>query len=184
MQSRSAPRRVVVTGGPGCGKTTILDHIKAHGYDVEPEAARILIQNQLQRDEPILPWTDRVAFDRLLLPVLRKGFERARPGQTIFYDRAVPDLIGWALYDGLDPSTYLGLAKQYLYDRTVYFVRGNPKHYQANVERPYTFAQVQSIHDRLLEGYGLAGYNVRIIPARETTRDTVIWLLSDLGLRS
>ena len=100
MQSKFNSRRVVITGAPGSGKTTILNYIKARGYHVEPEAARVVIQKQLQHENPVLPWTDRVAFDRLMLPVLREAFERARPRQIIFYDRGLPDLIGWACMKG------------------------------------------------------------------------------------
>src|SRR5262245_34039079 len=121
MQVKSSLRRVVITGAPGSGKTTILDYINARGYHVEPEAARMVIQRQLQRKNPVLPWTDRRAFDQLILPVLQESFERAPPGQTTFYDRGLPDLIGWALYEGLDPSFYLILTSQYRYEDTVYF---------------------------------------------------------------
>jgi predicted ATPase len=182
MQSKN-PRWVVIIGAPGSGKTTILNYIKASGYHVEPEAARVVIQKQLQQGNPVLPWTDRVAFDRLILPVLREAFERARPGQTVFYDRGLPDLIGWALYEGLDPSFYLTLAKQYRYEHTAYFALGDSS-YEANIERPYTFDQAQLIYENLVQGYRMAEYNVCSIPASKTGCQGASWLLSKLGLRS
>ena len=144
----------------------------------------MVIQKQLQQENPVLPWTDRTAFDRLILPVLRESFERARPGHTSFYDRGLPDLIGWALYEGLDPSFYLTLSNQYRYEDTVYFTATDRRSYETDIERPYTFDQAQSIHQNLLEGYRLAGYDVCAIPASETGSKAATWLLSRLGLRS
>mgnify|MGYP001996746728 CR=1 FL=1 len=40
-------KRFVVTGGPGGGKTTLLDALAARGHRVAPEAARRIIKKRL-----------------------------------------------------------------------------------------------------------------------------------------
>ena len=47
---RTMNRRFVVTGGPGGGKSTLLEALAERGYRVAPEAARRLI-GELEMDE-------------------------------------------------------------------------------------------------------------------------------------
>ena len=45
-------KRFVVTGGPGGGKTTLLDALAARGHRVAPEAARRIIKKRLAAGLP------------------------------------------------------------------------------------------------------------------------------------
>lgn len=52
------PKLYVITGGPGVGKTTLLDALKNKGLVVVPEDARRIIKEQMQANGEGLPWKD------------------------------------------------------------------------------------------------------------------------------
>ena len=60
-------RFVVITGGPGAGKTTLIDRLAAAGFGAKPEAGRAIIQDQLAISGPALPWLDPILFTELSL---------------------------------------------------------------------------------------------------------------------
>ena len=46
----------VVTGGPGSGKSTVIDALGRAGYARTIEAGRAIIEDQVAIDGPALPW--------------------------------------------------------------------------------------------------------------------------------
>ena len=60
-------RFIVVTGGPGSGKTTLVEALRAQGLAAMPEAGRAIIQDQVAIGGTALPWADRLAFSELML---------------------------------------------------------------------------------------------------------------------
>ncbi len=87
--------RFVVTGGPGFGKTTLLNELCGRGYSVCHEAARAEIDEQARRGSPLPPWERRPEFDRLIIPRMEADYPRDNCGRPCFYDRGFPDLMGW-----------------------------------------------------------------------------------------
>src|SRR3546814_11173921 len=57
----------VITGGPGSGKSTLIDALAVEGFDHMPEAGRAIIRDQVAIGGAALPWADRAAFAELLL---------------------------------------------------------------------------------------------------------------------
>ncbi len=47
MEDIGFDRRFVITGGPGSGKTTLIDALAGHGIFSMPEAGRSIIQDQV-----------------------------------------------------------------------------------------------------------------------------------------
>ena len=60
-------RLFVVTGGPGSGKTTLIDALAQAGCARSIEAGRGVIQDQVAIGGPALPWRDPQAFAELML---------------------------------------------------------------------------------------------------------------------
>src|SRR5437868_14782688 len=87
---------IVITGGPGSGKTSLIAALEAAGFDVTVEAGRAVIQDQVAIGGAALPWRDPAAFAELMLVWEMRSYHMARelPG-PVFFDRGVPDVLGY-----------------------------------------------------------------------------------------
>ena len=56
------PNFFVITGGPGVGKTTLLEALAKQGFPYVPEVAREIIREQASRNGDALPWANIPAF--------------------------------------------------------------------------------------------------------------------------
>ena len=62
-----AERFFVVTGGPGSGKSTLIDALERAGCARSVEGGRGIIQDQVAIGGTALPWSDPSAFAELML---------------------------------------------------------------------------------------------------------------------
>lgn len=53
---------IVFTGGPGAGKTSVIEQLKIQGFICAPETGRHVIQTQVANHGSALPWNDKQAF--------------------------------------------------------------------------------------------------------------------------
>jgi predicted ATPase len=112
-------RFVVITGGPGSGKSTLIDALERAGHRTSPEVGREIIQAQMAIGGRALPWIDPLLFAEMMLSWEMKSHhqEAARPG-TVFFDRGVPDVIGYLRLVGLPvPAHMMRAADLFRYDR-------------------------------------------------------------------
>lgn len=89
-------RRIVITGGPGSGKSTLIGLLKRAGHVTEPEAGRTIIREQTASGGDALPWADRVAFaERMAASDMAAHARHANAGGPVFFDRGLPDVAGY-----------------------------------------------------------------------------------------
>src|SRR3546814_17699538 len=92
----------IITGGPGSGKSSVINALAAEGFIHMPEAGRAIIQGQIDIGGNALPWADRDAFAALMLAWEMRSYREAKAlrGPVIF-DRGIPDVIGYLRLCGL-----------------------------------------------------------------------------------
>jgi len=89
-------RFIVVTGGPGSGKSTLIDALERAGFGRTLEAGRGIIQDQVAIGGRALPWVDPALFAEMMLELEMRSYCAARQqAGTIFFDRGVPDVAGY-----------------------------------------------------------------------------------------
>ena len=62
------PNFFVITGGPGVGKTTLLEALAKQGFPYVPEVAREIIREQASRNGDALPWVNIPAYTHPCFP--------------------------------------------------------------------------------------------------------------------
>ena len=83
----------VVTGGPGSGKTTLIEALARAGFTVAPEAGRGVICEQQAHGGRALPSVDPLAFAAAMLARDLASYDAHRDAAgPVFFDRGEPHL--------------------------------------------------------------------------------------------
>lgn len=99
-------RFFVLTGGPGAGKTTLIAALRARGFATTEEAGRGVIRQETGEGGAALPWLDREGFATRMFDWELSSYRQAqRQKGTVFFDRGLPDTIGYLRLEGLDVPT-------------------------------------------------------------------------------
>lgn len=159
-------RLFVLTGGPGAGKTTLLAALAAAGHVIAPEAGRAIIRDQLAIDGPALPWRERALFAELMLNFdLRSHREAQARGAPIFFDRGLPDSIGYLWLCGLPvPEHFDRAAQAFRYARIVFVAPPWREIYAQDAERKQDFAKAERTYEAVSAAYREHGYELVELP--------------------
>ncbi|KVN59307.1 ATPase [Burkholderia ubonensis] len=176
-----ARRFFVVTGGPGSGKSTLIDALERAGFARSQEAGRGVIQDQVAVDGPALPWRDRSAFAELMLGWEMRSHHLARQARgPVFFDRGVPDVIGYLRLSGLAvPAHAEAAARRFRYHRRVFIAPPWPDIYTQDAERRQDFAEAVRTCDAMVECYASYGYRLIELP-RASVKARVRFVLDAL----
>jgi predicted ATPase len=156
----------VVTGGPGSGKSSLVEALAAQGIATMPEAGRAIIRDQTAIGGDALPWADRVAFAGQMLgwELRSHGTARALPGPVVL-DRGIPDVIGYLRLCGLPVPAPAGRAATvFRYNRTVFIAPHWPEIYAQDAERKQDEAEAAATHAMMAQVYAELGYELVPLP--------------------
>ena len=159
-------RFFVLTGGPGSGKTTLIEALKAGGFATAPEAGRGIIRDQVAVGGPALPWQDRALFAELMLSwELRSWYAMGAEPGPVFFDRGVPDTIGYLRLCGLPvPDHIKNAAKQFRYARRVFIAPPWPDIFAQDEERKQTLDEPERTFQSVAGAYAELGYELVSLP--------------------
>ncbi|CAM3493048.1 AAA family ATPase [Stackebrandtia soli] len=156
--------RVVITGGPGGGKTTLVKRLAADGFAVMPESGRAVIIEQRAAGGDALPWRDRDAFAASMVDRDVAAWHAATKPVT-FFDRGVVDTIGYLTLEGLAVPTRLDEAARRLrYHDRVFVTPWWPDIYELDAERRQTPEVARATEIQIGRTYREYGYEVLPLP--------------------
>jgi len=160
------PKLIVVSGGPGSGKTTLLQELEARGYTISAEVARRIIQDQVHSGGSALPWQDRETYTRLMLQgSIASYLEHASSPTEVFFDRGIPDTLGYARIIKLqDDSLIQQACERFRYAPRVLLCPPWEEIYETDSERKQDFAEAVSTYRQLAMVYQECGYEVIEVP--------------------
>ncbi|MEC8456683.1 MAG: AAA family ATPase, partial [Pseudomonadota bacterium] len=132
---------VVITGGPGSGKTSLIEALANLGNGVEPEAGRAIIRRQQSVNGPALPWRDRTLFAQRMFEHDIEAHDRSRLADgVVFHDRGLPDVIGYLTLCGLQVPDHMSEAARTLrYHATVFIAPLWPERFGQEADRRKDF---------------------------------------------
>ena len=111
---------IVIIGGPGTGKTTIIDGLVQNGYCCYPEISRQVTAQAQQQGIEQLFLENPLLFSELLLEGRKKQFLDAHqePHNIVFLDRGIPDVLAYMHYIGDSyPSFFDAACKEHIYSK-------------------------------------------------------------------
>ena len=164
--NHNSQRFHVITGGPGSGKTSLIDALRSRGYACSTEAGRAIIQDQVTISGSALPWSNRTLFAELMLQWEMRSYHLAEQSVgPVFFDRGVPDVLGYLRLVGLPvPEHMKKAATEFHYNRTVFVAPPWREIFHQDVERKQDFDEAQRTYEALFSTYKKLGYDLVELP--------------------
>lgn len=159
-------KRIVITGGPGSGKTSLIQHLEELGYLCLPEISREVTRRAQEDGIEQLFLEDPIQFSQLLLKGRVEQFHSANAfsGPYLFYDRGLPDVTAYLDYLRTSyDQQFTETCFQHQYD-TVFLLPPWRDIYVQDNERYEPYAEAERIFHFLHEGYRGYKYNVHHVP--------------------
>jgi predicted ATPase len=155
----------VITGGPGFGKTMLVEALRGMGHFCSAEFARELIVSQQETGGEILPWKNPRLFQQTILNKRKDFFDSIPEGTIAFADRAIPDQLAFARYKGFGaPEVLVSAASEYRYASKVFVTPPWPEIYVNDPIRTETFDEALQIHQVVVETYRNLNYQIIELP--------------------
>lgn len=182
MQNDS-DRFLVLTGGPGSGKTTLIEALRSAGFATSVEAGRGIIRDQSAIGGPALPWHDRALFAELMLSWELRSYQGAIEQKgPVFFDRGVPDTLGYLRLSGLPVPGHIGAAAdRFRYNQRVFIAPPWPDIFAQDEERKQTLDEAERTYHALVGVYTELGYELVPLPLA-SVEARLRFVLAEAGL--
>lgn len=156
----------VVTGGPGSGKTSLINAMARRGFRTMPEAGRAIIQDQARIGGSALPWADRPLFAELMLCwELRSWHEALASDAPVLMDRGIPDVVGYLTLCRLPvPAHVEAAAKMHPYNKRVFLAPFWDAIFMQDAERRQDRQEAKATGRVMAETYTRLGYQLVELP--------------------
>ncbi|MEI7719176.1 MAG: ATP-binding protein [archaeon] len=153
--------RVVLTGGPCCGKTTLLNSLAAQSYQTVPEAARMIIEEEQKKGTDCLPWLNLYKFQEKVAKTILE-LEHSFDESILFCDRGILDGHAYAVNGGVSTPDSVIRAGTKRYD-SVFLLDPIPN-YQTDESRKEGSLEALNIHRGISRAYKEFGYSPVSVP--------------------
>ena len=156
----------IVTGGPGSGKSSLINAMTRRGFRMMPEAGRAIIQDQVRIGGSALPWADRALFAELMLVWELRSYHEALASDTpVLMDRGIPDVVGYLMLCGLPVPAHVEVAAQmHPYNRRVFFAPYWDAIFTQDTERKQDRQEARETGRIMAETYIRFGYRIVELP--------------------
>ena len=175
-------KKIVLTGGPSTGKSTVIEELERRAYTCMKEISREVTLNAQQQGISQLFLTEPLLFSELLLKGRIHQFLESEKIKSdfVFFDRGIPDVHAYMNYIGIDyPKSYHLKSQFYTYDY-IFLMPPWEQIYISDNERYESFEQALAIHNHLERVYKKLNYQVIEVPFG-TVNDRVEFILNTIS---
>lgn len=156
----------IITGGPGMGKTAIIEQLRLKGYACVPETGRNIIQQQMAIQGTALPWANSGEFALLMFRQSVLDYQQHLHIQApVFFDRGIPDTIGYLQLCGLPVLEEMIQAAETLRSNTQVFITPPWEEiFHHDEERKQSFEEAVRTYEQMQQLYAYLGYSLTVLP--------------------
>ncbi len=166
-------KKVVITGGPGTGKTSVIKGLEENGFHCFHEIIRDMTSKAKAEGDPekftsnpLVFVDDAFQFNKDLLYGRIKHYIASESIQKsiIFFDRGIPDVLAYMDFFGQSyDQEFTVPCQNHKYDH-VFILPPWREIYVSDDERLETFEEAEKIHEALTETYTQFGYVPQEVP--------------------
>ena len=174
-------KKIIITGGPGTGKTSLIEELKTNNFKCFNEISREITLKYRKEGIDQLFLSDPNLFSEELLNGRVQQYNNSKELQTdyVFFDRGIPDIIAYLNFKKVDFSEKILLSvDKYRYDQ-IFLLESWKDIYSSDVIRYESFDQVITIDNYIKNTYENSGYNPIIVP-KDTLKNRVNFIINTL----
>ena len=173
---------VVIIGGPGTGKTTIIDGLIARGFCCYPEISREVTLEAKKQGIEQLFLENPLLFSELLLEGRKKQFESActEDCEIVFLDRGIPDVLAYMHYIGDSYPVHFDQACRDNQYNKIFILPPWEEIYTSDDARYENYEQAKLIYNHLKETYGHYGYELIEVP-KDSLDNRILFILDKIS---
>lgn len=162
---------IVLTGAPGSGKSRILFELDKMGYrGVDEPARQILSEQRKIQGEGVPEKSSRLFTDLLLSRATFQYKQLLDYKEPVFFDRGIPDNVAYAILFDIDEKTLWNAAREYSYNKQVFFTPSWKEIYKTDEERKMSFEEASQFGEYFKTVYSKLGYDLVEVPCEEPKR--------------
>ncbi|KVV15408.1 AAA family ATPase [Flavobacterium sp. TMP13] len=172
---------IVIIGGPGTGKSTIIEGLVTKGYCCYPEISREVTMEAQKQGIDQLFLENPLLFSDMLLKGRIKQFESAlqESSEVVFIDRGIPDVVAYMDFIGdLYPERFAAACEQCKYSK-IFLLPPWEEIYLSDSERYENFEQATIIYNHLIQTYQKYGYELIEVP-KDTVDNRILYILDKI----
>jgi len=173
--------RVVITGGPGTGKTSVVEYLEKMNFNVFCESSREVTKKYKNNDCNQYFLSNPMDFSNILMDKRKKQFKKGSKSKNdyFFYDRGIPDVLAYLNFKKIEyKSSMMKDILKFNYD-AIFIAEPWKAIYKNDSERYETYDELLEIDIHIKKIYKQLGYNVIIIP-KESVKERVTFILETL----
>lgn len=181
--------KVVITGAPGTGKTSIINGLENKGFHCFHEIIRDMTSKAKKTGEsdtfvsnPLVFVDDALQFNKDLLNGRAEHFKNSLDIDTpiSFFDRGIPDVLAYMDFFKQPYSKEFIMACENNRYNSIFIAPPWEEIYVSDNERLETFDEAEKIHDALIDTYTRFGYNPIIVP-KKSILERISFILETLN---
>lgn len=176
-------QKIVITGGPSSGKTSLIDVLMHKNFSCFPEISReISIEAQKKGIEHLFV-ENPIGFSEKVLEGRLKQFELANQmsNEVIFFDRGIPDVEAYLGFSEKNHSIdFETINAENRYSKIFILPPWEAIH-ENDAVRYESFAQAQEIYNHIKSTYEKYGYEIIEIP-KVSIENRISFILNALGI--
>ena len=169
----------IITGGPGAGKTSVLENLASKGYNYIPETARQIIKERLSKG--LSPRPDPARFAQQIFDQDWNNFiSNSHLSSLLFFDRSFMDSACMLFESGKD--SYDKIRDTHLtnrYNNKVFITPPWKEIYRNDTERDQSFEQSIEVYQRLEKWYKEHDYEIIVLP-KDSIENRVKFVLNQV----
>ncbi|USD42841.1 ATP-binding protein [Vibrio sp. SCSIO 43135] len=176
--------KVVFTGGPGAGKTSVIEYLKQLGFPSAPEVGRKVIQTQVATDGRALPWKNKAEFRDEMVAEEHNNYLQYGCSELTFFDRSIIDCYGYSRLENISLSeSLLMYCNDLKYHNEVFVFPPWEAIYRNDLERKQSFREAVETYDHITRAYEEYGYDLIEVP-KVSVEERAEFVLSSLSVPS
>ncbi|MFH4968092.1 ATP-binding protein [Gaetbulibacter sp. M240] len=159
-------KRIVITGGPGTGKSSVINALTERGFTCLEEISREVTLEAKKQGIDQLFLTEPLRFSEALLQGRLQQYHQAHnlSTDTVFFDRGIPDIVAYMDFAKLNyPEDFTKACHNHPYD-AVFILKPWKAIYKTDNERYENFEDAMIIHKHLVNTYQSYNYQLIDVP--------------------